>query len=110
MVISSDFRMGEHRDDDHEEDALYFSLYTTPAIEQGYYRSDPVSYKITLGDKAFHLKFSRKKQKLIDNKSKPAGQIVFSVHLGPGNQSKCDYGKTHILKISSFFLFLGDEL
>lgn len=26
MVISSDFRMGEHRDDDHEEDAPYFSL------------------------------------------------------------------------------------
>ena len=25
MVISSDFRMGEHRDDDHEEDAPYFS-------------------------------------------------------------------------------------
>ena len=24
MVISSDFRMGEHRDDDHEEDAPYF--------------------------------------------------------------------------------------
>ena len=29
MVISSDFRMGEHRDDDHEEDAPYF---TTPTI------------------------------------------------------------------------------
>ena len=25
MVISSDFRMGEHRDDDHEEDAPYFT-------------------------------------------------------------------------------------
>ena len=26
MVISSDFRMGKHRDDDHEEDALHFTL------------------------------------------------------------------------------------
>ena len=26
MVISSDFRMGEHRDDDHEEDAPYFKF------------------------------------------------------------------------------------
>ena len=26
MVISSDFRMGEHRDDDHEEDAPYFRI------------------------------------------------------------------------------------
>ena len=25
MVISSDFRMGKHRDDDHEEDAPYFT-------------------------------------------------------------------------------------
>ena len=25
MVISSDFRVGQHRDDDHEEDALYFT-------------------------------------------------------------------------------------
>ena len=25
MVISSDFRVGQHRDDDHEEDAPYFS-------------------------------------------------------------------------------------
>ena len=24
MVISSDFRVGQHRDDDHEEDAPYF--------------------------------------------------------------------------------------
>ena len=24
MVISSDFRMGKHRDDDHEEDAPHF--------------------------------------------------------------------------------------
>ena len=24
MVISSDLRMGKHRDDDHEEDAPYF--------------------------------------------------------------------------------------
>ena len=26
MVISSDFRMGKYRDDDHEEDAPYFIL------------------------------------------------------------------------------------
>ena len=26
MVISSDFRMGENRDDDHEEDAPYFTV------------------------------------------------------------------------------------
>ena len=26
MVISSDFRMGEHRDDDHEEDTPYFKM------------------------------------------------------------------------------------
>jgi len=26
MVISSDFRMGKHRDDDHEEDAPYFRI------------------------------------------------------------------------------------
>ena len=25
MAISSDFRMGKHRDDDHEEDAHYFT-------------------------------------------------------------------------------------
>ena len=25
MVISSDFRIGKHRDDDHEEDAPYFT-------------------------------------------------------------------------------------
>ena len=30
MVISSDFRMGEHRDDDHEEDAPYFTISRTP--------------------------------------------------------------------------------
>ena len=29
MVISSDFRMGKHRDDDHEEDAPYFTFYMT---------------------------------------------------------------------------------
>ena len=29
MVISSDFRMGEHRDDDHEEDAPYFMFELT---------------------------------------------------------------------------------
>ena len=29
MVISSDFRMGEHRDDDHEEDAPYFTTLDT---------------------------------------------------------------------------------
>ena len=27
MVISSDFRMGIHRDDDHEGDAPYFSRF-----------------------------------------------------------------------------------
>ena len=27
MVISSDFRMGNHRDDDHEGDAPYFSRF-----------------------------------------------------------------------------------
>ena len=26
MVISFDFRMGRHRDDDHEKDAFYFTL------------------------------------------------------------------------------------
>ena len=26
MVISSDFRTGQHRDDDHQEDAPYFKL------------------------------------------------------------------------------------
>ena len=26
MVISSDFRMGQHRDDDHQEDAPHFNL------------------------------------------------------------------------------------
>ena len=31
MVISSDFRMGEHRDDDHEEDAPYF-ITASPGI------------------------------------------------------------------------------
>ena len=30
MVISSDFRMGEHRDDDHEEDAPYFISLLLP--------------------------------------------------------------------------------
>ena len=29
MVISSDFRVGQHRDDDHEEDAPYFMIYST---------------------------------------------------------------------------------
>ena len=26
MVISSDFRMGQHRDDDHQNDAPHFNL------------------------------------------------------------------------------------
>ena len=32
MVISSDFRVGQHRDDDHEEDAPYFSFYESPTL------------------------------------------------------------------------------
>ena len=28
MVISSDFRMGKHRDDDHEKDAPYFIYFS----------------------------------------------------------------------------------
>ena len=35
MVISSDFRMGEHRDDDHEEDAPYFSWINSLSQNQG---------------------------------------------------------------------------
>ena len=31
MVISSDFRMGEHRDDDHQEDAPHFRTVTPRA-------------------------------------------------------------------------------
>ena len=33
MVISSDFRMGEHRDDDHEEDAPYFMTRKADVID-----------------------------------------------------------------------------
>ena len=29
MVILSDYRTGKHRDDDHEEDAPYFTILTT---------------------------------------------------------------------------------
>ena len=44
---------------------LYSINYTKPepVIELGYYRSHLVTYKITLVDKGFHLKFSRNNQK-----------------------------------------------
>ena len=33
MVISSDFRVGQHRDDDHEEDAPYFNLFYSVTVQ-----------------------------------------------------------------------------
>ena len=33
MVISSDFRVGQHRDDDHEEDAPYFISFSKPSTK-----------------------------------------------------------------------------
>ena len=48
IVITSDFRMGKHKDDDHEDDASYFRMFRIHSTKENFESDIPSCHKIEI--------------------------------------------------------------